>query len=102
MTDLLSASALLIGKPCVAAVLRAWPLPVLMLDRICGKKLVRNEKAATAQQGPGWRTSRPMCWLVRLQRDGGGLVTARRSWLIAISRGNAQPKAIVRVGHARP
>ena len=44
MTDLLSASALLIGKPCVAAVLRAWPLPVLMLDRICGKKVVYARK----------------------------------------------------------
>ena len=34
MTGLLSASALLIGKPCVAAGLGAWPLPVSMLDRI--------------------------------------------------------------------
>ena len=42
MTDLLSASALLIGKPCVAAVLWAWPLPVLMLDRISGKKVMET------------------------------------------------------------
>ena len=45
MTDLLSASALLIGKPCVTAVLRAWPLPVLMLDRISAKKVMKTTES---------------------------------------------------------